>query len=262
MNKMDLVTQLAPPQIKDDCMKVLTIDHLKFVGRSAQDVADWRARRAALGMKPALYRDFCNELFQAVKKDGLEDFDIRLKGSAACIFSGPHKQLPSSQDEIKKELVKHIYDTTGISYDPPMEKLEIVMGILEELKPLPMRRPFDFMFKLGIGELSDYDVQLSSDQVLKRCKGLVEKEPKYKEHQKLAPLINSNYGFISDVYVRNVLAYIPLWEDKWSEKLQRDVNLKVFPRKGPPEVTSPNKALSSHLQDHDWILTAPIKGED
>jgi hypothetical protein len=65
---MDLAVQLMPPRISDDAGVPLSVHHLEFIGCTAQVVADWRARRSPLGMSPAVYRDFCQTLFQAASR--------------------------------------------------------------------------------------------------------------------------------------------------------------------------------------------------
>jgi hypothetical protein len=74
----------------------------------AQSIADWRARRAPLGMRPATYREFCSTLFAAARKDGYgeQDIDVRLKGSAAVIYSGRHKELPTEMSKWRIEFSK------------------------------------------------------------------------------------------------------------------------------------------------------------
>jgi hypothetical protein len=112
---MEIATQLAPGPIADDWGIRLTVSHVEFVGLDGTGIADWRARRAPLGMSACQYRKFCDSLFSAADDDEVTDLDARLKGSAAALYSGRHKSLPVAWPDFVSSLTQALGRTPAPS---------------------------------------------------------------------------------------------------------------------------------------------------
>jgi hypothetical protein len=254
-NELDLAVQLMPPRISDDAGVPLSVHHLEFIGRTAQHLADWRARRSPLGMSPAVYREFCEALFQAASLDGLSAIDVRLKGSAAVIYSGRHKQLPATWTEVVAEFNR-------VRGRPPTSTEENDLrqsyDKLWSLQSWPRRRPYDSMHKLNLDtHPSDYDIQVSSDDIENRCKAILRLgllPPR--------PLNHPQYGFLDDKLVALAAPQIAHWANSWTRKLNRTVAVKAFGGAGPQNQTSTIGELSAHFRAQDWILKPPVQGVD
>ena len=253
-NVIDPVVQLAPPRIADDAGVPLTAHHLNFVKLDAQSIADWRARRAPLGMRPGTYRDFCLTFFVAAQKDGYreQDIDVRLKGSASAIYSGPHKELPTEMSTWRTEFSKARHGHPK----PSLAEETIIKDSFQRLyfhQPLPVRRPFDSMFYLKIDTgKSDYDIQLCSELIERKCFASPIRDP-----QEEFTIYDGRYGFIFDCIAIGVLNEIFLWSHRWTSQLGRTVNVKVFGKNGPPNKTAEIGELSSHFRSQDWIIRVP-----
>jgi hypothetical protein len=253
-NVIDPAVQLAPPRIADDAGVALTVHHLTFVELDAQAIADWRARRAPLGMRPATYRELCSTFFVAAAKDGYreQDIDIRLKGSASVIYSGRHKELPTEMSQWRAEFSKARHNHRN----PSLAEETAIGESFQRLyfhQPLPFRRPFDSMFYLKVdAERSDYDIQLSSEMIERNCLASPIRDPR----DDLA-IYDQKYGFIYDCIAIGVLNEIFLWSHRWTSKLGRSVNVKAFGKNGPPNKTADIGDLSSHLRSEDWIIRVP-----
>ena len=236
----------------------MSVHHLEFVAVTAQAMGDWRSRRAPLGMSPALFRGFREQLFDAIALDKLSDFDVRLKGSAAAIFSGLHKRLPANRAELA-DAYKKAY---GV---PPQPTIQNTMDVKREqlwaLQPYPRRRPFDSMYKLGTDpELSDLDIQISSSDVETQCRTIYSSH-RYGSVPNNSPMIHPTYGFLTSSIVSQVIPEIKFWADQWTLTLGRSVNVKAFPGSGPPNVTAKFGELSSHYRANDWMIVMPQAGD-
>ncbi|MEP6495014.1 MAG: hypothetical protein ABJF01_20170 [bacterium] len=258
-NEIDSAVVLAPPAIADDAGIRLSVHHLNFVALDSQGIADWRARRAPLGMRPAMYREFCSTFFAAAHKDGLgpHDIDVRLKGSASVIYSGRHKRLPTELNEWRTEFGK-----TRLGRPAPTvaEELDIVDSFqrLYFHQPLPFRRPFDTMVCLKIDrEKSDYDIQVSSDLIERRCM-----DSTIRHAFDDWSIHDPKYDFIYDLIASSVINEIYLWSHRWTVALGRSVNVKVFGATGPRNRTAQIGDLSSHFRAQDWMIRIPNPQED
>ena len=253
-NAIDLAAQLAPAAIADDVGVRLSVHHMEFVGLDGQHLADWRARRAPLGMAPAQYREFCTTLFAAAQRDNLVDLDVRLKGSAAVIFSGRHKQMPATWSEYLHALNQALGRAPTASEE---QDLRIRLDRFWAFQPVPRRRPFDSMHKLQLDpHRSDYDLQVSSDEIERRCSTILSLRPQ------LAPLRNTKYGFLDDALVALAAPLIMNWKNRWTATLGRQVAVKAFDRSGPENRTTVIGELSSHFRSEDWIVQPPRAGVD
>jgi len=252
---MDIASQLAPTPIADDAGVRLAVAHVEFLGIDGRSIADWRARRAPLGMSAYQYRVFCRSLFLAVRTDRLADLDVRLKGSAAAFYSGRHKSLPATWPEFDKGLSDALGRSPFTSErDDLRERVETFQGFQGQ----PRRRPFDSMWKLQLdAHPSDYDIQLSSRDIHARCVALLNTFPQ------MAPsLLHPKYGFLDDGLVATAVPTIWSWASRWTIALQRHVAVKAFGAEGPANKTDTIGELSSHFRTDDWILRAPRAGID
>ena len=163
---MEIATQLAPAPIADDSGIRLTVSHVEFVGLDGRGIADWRARRAPLGMSAYQYRLFCRSLFLAAQADRMKDLDARLKGSAAAFYSGRHKSLPMTWSEFVNSLAQALGRTPTPS---EVHQLSERVQRFQSFQGQPRRCPFDSMLKLQLHtDRSDYDIQLSSKEIESR----------------------------------------------------------------------------------------------
>lgn len=253
---MEIATQLAPPPIVDDSGIRLSVSHVEFVGIDGRDIADWRARRAPLGMSAYQYRQFCESLFSAAQADGLKDLDARLKGSAAAFYSGRHKSLPATWLEFENSLKQALGGTPPTPSD--LDQLKERVAKFQSYQGQPRRCPFDSMHKLGLHTApSDYDIQLSSDDIKSRCHALYNAVPT------IAPsLQHPKYGFLDDGLVSVVVPMIMRWASNWTPVLKRTVAVKAFGPEGPENKTATIGELSSHFRADDWALRPPVGGVD
>lgn len=254
---MEIAAQLAPVPIADDWGIRLAVSHVEFLGLKGRHIADWRARRAPLGMSAYQYREFCDELFLAAQADGLQNknLDARLKGSAAAFYSGRHKSLPTAWSDFVKALADLLQRTpTPSELDELNQRVERFRGFQEQ----PRRCPFDSMFWLQLHtDRSDYDIQLSSKEIESRCIALRTAFPA------IAPnLRHPKYGFLDDGLVSIAVPMILRWAAQWTVVFGRTVAVKAFGADGPENRTKTIGELSSHFRSDDWVLQPPNRGED
>lgn len=254
-NEIDLAVQLAPPRIADDAGVALAVHNLEFVGVDAQGIADWRARRAPLGMPPARYRSFCASFFAAAGVDNLPDADVRLKGSAAVVYSGRHKRFPPTRADYLNAFARaHGRPPTPSEEDDLWARFNRFWGH----HSVPRRRPFDSMYELNLDtERSDYDVQISSDEIERRCSAIVGSVSGLTR-----PLRHPTYGFLDDALVALAVPAIATWANRWTATLGRTVAVKAFDGAGPANATGRIGELSSHFRTQDWMIRAPRPGID
>lgn len=252
---MKIASQLAPAPIADDSGIRLSVAHVEFVGLDGRGVADWRSRRAPLGMSPYQYRLFCRSLFLAARADRLQDLDVRLKGSAAAFYSGRHKSLPRTVPEFASSL------TQALGRAPTSVELEQLNERIQQFQSFqgqPRRCPFDSMRKLQLHpDPSDYDIQLSSREIEARCVALYQTIPGIARS-----LRHPKYGFLDDGLVSIAVPMILRWASKWTLVFGRTVAVKAFGAEGPENKTATAGELSSHFRSDDWTVQAPRRGID
>ena len=214
---------------RDDSGYQVTPRDCEFLGLDPQQVRDWSTRDAPLGMTPAQYDDFRGDVFDGLQNDGVgeNDVDARLQGSSAHFFSGPHKDFPQRED---------LPDDTGrATFD----------DWRADQAENPARRPFDSMNRLGLDDPSDYDLQLSSDALVDRCRA--ERDASYPDR----PLMNPKYGFVDKDIAATALPNLQQACEHQSDVLGREVNPAIFGSDGPPRHGA---GPSSHFRDDDWML--------
>jgi hypothetical protein len=229
---------------------------LAFLGLTLQDVDEWRSRSSPLGLTQNQYTGLLSELHNALKRDEipLSDCDVRLKGSSASFFSGAHKPMPTTKDEII-DLCRALRSRVPYAWE-----VEEVIDRLHERwirdGDFPARRPFDSMYRLGISrEPSDVDLQISSDTVNARCKALL---VELGQPPTDARLNHAVYNFLRRDLVERVSPNLFLFSLRTTDALDRNVSVVAFPADGPPDVSKTQPELSSHFRNDDWIISLPV----
>ncbi|WP_430500057.1 toxin glutamine deamidase domain-containing protein [Micromonospora trifolii] len=226
--------QAAGPLLPaDESGRQLNPKDCEFLGITPDAVLAWADRSAPLGATRAQFAQMTAELFDALREDGLDlsTVDMRLQGSSARFFSGPHKQMPSESELVDNpEALARLQDWSQVA-------------------PLPLRRPFDSMYRLGLEEPSDYDFQISSDEMVERARQHgAETYPGLR-------VVNARYGFVTKKVARECFPHLFDWAERHARDLGRDVVPAIFPGSGPPDRTG--TGVSSHFQDSDWIVGEP-----
>jgi hypothetical protein len=229
---------------------------LAFLGLTLQDIDKWRSRECPLGLTQGQYSGLVRALRDALKRDEipLSDCDVRLKGSSAKFFSGAHKPMPTTKDEII-DLYREMRSRV-----PYVSEVDEIMDRLHakwiQDADFPARRPFDSMHRLGISrEPSDVDIQISSDEVAARCKALL---VELGQSATDARLNHPSYNFLKRDLVEQVAPNLLLFSLRMTEAIDRNVSVVVFPAYGPPDVSASQPEISSHFRSDDWILSLPI----
>jgi hypothetical protein len=230
---------------------------LQFLQISEDQFAAFCARRRPLGMSEQQYEHFVSSLIAALRRDGVKSADVRLQGSSAHFFSGQHKAMPWSRPDIVDE-----FRRARRRVPQPIE-VEIVEAKLRAAWPpsgaRPQQRPFDVMFMAGIdSEPSDYDIQISSDEIVERARQRISSlgiEPnRY-------AVVSTSYNFVRKDLIVDTCPFLTQWATLQTDILGRSVTLAVFSASGPPNVESTNEVVSSHFKTTDWIIaTGDLNG--
>jgi hypothetical protein len=251
-NGRSTIQDRLTPEISDGDGYSIRSRDLEFLDLTLDDVEAWRSQQSPLGLSSYQYTGLVHELREALKRDGvpLGDCDIRLKGSSASFFSGLHKPMPTTLDEII-DLFRS--GRRRVPYDWEVDEIKDrlhVQWISDG--DYPSRRPFDSMYKLGIDrEPSDIDLQISSDELTKRCENrLLESGQAPSE----ARLKNTAYNFLRHDLVEDVAPQLYVFSLRMADALRRRVGVAVFPSEGPPDVSSSQPGLSSHFTPDDWVI--------
>lgn len=234
---------------------VVRPDDIDFLGLDEDAVTSFCNHAAPLGMTHRQYSDFKTTLFAAIKNDGITKADVRLKGSSVEFFSGHHKMMPFAGRRIDRNVIAEEF-IKGRKRIPTEDELNAIEAKLKKHWPFelhrPRRRPFDAFFKLGIAEeKSDYDVNISSDEIMIRVVAFVKK-------RKLVPtkalIYTKPYGFINKLFFAETFPQIEAWRRAQHKALGRPVTVAAFPGCGPPNVGKKIGPLSSHFRDNDWSV--------
>ena len=181
-------------------------------------------------MTPTEFREFSRSLYDALAREGCtpEDLDLRLQGSSARFFSGEHKSL----------------DLDTWIHDNPDTQARVAAWFGDD-ENRPLRRPFDSMYRLGLDpEPSDYDIQISSDEMADACR------QRWEADGSQGDLVHRKYGFISKKVFEKMFPGLWEWAEQWSERTGRPVVPALFPSSGPPDTSS--TGISSHFRESDW----------
>jgi hypothetical protein len=232
---------------------VVRPDDITFLGLNPVAVTSFCGRKSPLGMTQTQYSGFKTTLLDAIKREGIRKVDGRLKGSSVEFFSGHHKAMPFRDRRLDRYAIVEEF-RKGRGRPPTQLELKTIEDeLLKQWPPeshRPRRRPFDAFFKLGINrEPSDYDVNLSSDEIMSRVvdiikglglipkKELIEQKP---------------YGFIRKDIFSLACPEIEGWRRAQTTALGRPVTVAAFPGSGPPDVSKKIGPLSSHFRTTDW----------
>jgi hypothetical protein len=240
--------EIDPPFEDGFGYRVRTSD-LQFLGITSDAVNALWGRLCPLGISPPQFRQFVRSLHLAADRDEIADLDVRLKGSSAEFFSGYHKRMAWTRDDVL-ELFRQEQARL-----PEPHELDGILATLESVWPKsarPTRRLFDALYRTNISpEPSDVDIQVSSDDVDARARAKIAElgvEPS-------SLTINSPiYNFIRKDIVEDVCPFLRLWAIRQTSLLRRLVTMAVFPGSGPPNTESSDGPLSSHHKHSDWII--------
>jgi hypothetical protein len=234
--------------VSDDSGYQVGEGDLAFLAISFSEMIAMMNHDVPLGMNPQEYEQFQKTLLVAAERDGINDIDARLQGSAARFFSGAHKKMAYGRIEIVED-----FERERDRLPEPLE-LQQIGELLNTVWPdpseRPLRRPFDAYYRLGFArDRSDYDVQISSDALAARAR------------DKLAPLglddeydiHHPNYRYIKKSLVYAVCPNLSAWAVLQSDVLRRTVTIAAFPGCGPEQHA--DERMSSHHRPDDWMIT-------
>ena len=200
-------------------------------------------------MTSARFDQFIRSLEAAARREGLSEWDLRLKGSSAEFFSGYHKKMVWTRSEVL-EIFRGERDRL-----PESEELDEILCALEQAWPTttrPTRRPFDALYVARISEEpSDYDLQVSSDEIVDRARSKI---AELGESPADVTVMSATYNFVRKDIIDDVCPFLRLWAIKQTSIHRRLVTIAVFPSAGPPNRVSTVGPLSSHFRQTDWRL--------
>lgn len=193
--------------ITDGYGYTLRREDIDFLGLADDVIASFLARHTPLGMSTEAFADFLTTLRDALATEGITDADIRLKGSSAEFWSGHHKFMPfDDAGGVDRGQVLAEFRKARKRLPRPHVLAQILKRLSAqwpEDASRPTRRPFDVMYRVGIAEEpSDYDVQISSEQILQKARQvIVDLELKPTDLR----VMNDAYKFISkDIFPRRL----------------------------------------------------------
>ncbi|HET6215134.1 MAG TPA: hypothetical protein VFE14_19880, partial [Micromonosporaceae bacterium] len=213
------------PQARD--LDYLRIDQQQF---------EWfLSRQSPLGMTPAQFHQLRLDLLEALWRDGIAptEVDIRIKGSGARFFSGRHKEFPTEAQ---------------LAGNPAaLAELRRWLGA-DTYRP--RRTPFDALYRLGLDEPSDYDLDISSSKMIEYAR------------RRLPELVHPDdflmgHGYLDKLAVEASFPNLLVWRDRWQALLQgRTISLGVFESSGSFD-RSEFFIVSEHFRVEDWKIHTP-----
>jgi len=211
-----------------------------------------------LGMPPERWSEWKSSLRDALAADGVnpDKVDIRLKGSAAEFWSGPHKSMPT-EESLASSLREGAIDQE--THDRALQRLSDWRGSGEY--GMPTARPFDAAYRLGLDdERSDYDMNLSSDSMFERGLNEWDETRHGGTRSDGTPKTRvQGHGYLNKDVVRDAFPNMDRWADRWSDELEREMSYAVFPSRGPDDTTA--TGISVHYRNSDWIIQKPAEEE-
>ena len=219
------------PQIGDGSGYCITKADLSLVRLGSIHVSNWAAETAPLGLDEDFYAWVASELAQALSADGVdaEEVAVYLKGSSTAFFSGPHKRMPLTDDDLVDEFRSR---TNRFPEDIELSK---IVGRLNAHWPVGAQRPtrpfFDSLYQFGIDPLkSDYDLELRSTPMVKRCE---ERAGQTYDELTDERFSHPKYRFVRKDVVVKVFRNLRLFEELASRVLRREVTVALFDDDGP-----------------------------
>jgi hypothetical protein len=235
---------------KDDIGYEPSAKHLAFLGLTSTELKDCVLRKRPLGMTVKQFQSLRASLKQALDRDEVFEYDIRLKGSSVYFYSGYHKLMPWTRSELLPLFRKA---RERLPSNDELDSIESsINGVWPSGQIRPQRRPFDSMLRIGVDRYpSDYDIQISSDEIDARAKQRVGSLNVTVDD---SALTSKDYNFIQKDIIDDVCPNLTRWAVLQSDILQRGVAVAVFPRKGPPNKEKKIGKLSSHFRRTDWVI--------
>jgi len=224
----------SPMPVVSDDGYTATLRDLAVAGVDDGAIRAMQTRTAPLGFAPEDWKSCVAELRAALIASGLDDADVRIRGSSTRFFSdNPEKCFPRSEAAYLEDAF-----AVGLSEGEARERwrrLGFASG-----GALPTRHFFDSRYHLGLDtERSDYDIQVSSDIVAARME-------EYKLQYPNKDLVSSHGGHYKFAYVKEPFSALSMWAERWSRIAGRDVIIASFSGIGPQG--------SSQFQDADWVI--------
>ncbi|MEW2483381.1 hypothetical protein AB0876_27740 [Mycobacterium sp. NPDC049093] len=221
----------ADPPIDDGSGYVITEHDLRFLGITDESLRNWRAGRVPLGLSEISFKALKEGLWNALDRDNVDPLgvDINIKGSSVFFFSGEHKTLPWTRDDIEEQLYIH----RGRIPEFKIGEVEDKLRGQWTADKRPMRRPFDSMRVIGIARSgSDIDIELCSDAIAEKCAYIAQRRRPEKFHD---VSIDDQYNYIDEKIVREAMPKLIEYQEEISQDLDRDIYCVVFEKGGPPE---------------------------
>ncbi len=206
---------------------------------NATSIRMMQERKAPLGFVSRRWERCLRELEDALTTSGLDDADVRIRGSATEFFSGVHKPFPKTEGDLLGQATER-----SLSDDDLRQHWQR-FGY-NRIGPLPNFHYFDSRLRLGLIDTpSDYDFQVSSDRLAVAMDA-------YGRQYNLDDLISSHGGHFKHMYVVSVFPALGEWAEKWTGDSRREVNIASFSGGGP--------VGASRFRAEDWIIRLPAKG--
>lgn len=247
------------------------------IGKSQFDA--FRECKALLGMtSEAQYQEFKETMLKALEEDGITSdmVDIRAHGSSANFYSSERKPF----DIAKIKATEH-----------GEEKLNALLG---DSTAHPACNTFDSRHYFGLDEKSDYDLNFSSTEMVRRAR-IAWDTPEVKEaraHWEAAELKKAEekwakekggelpetekpkmaffatrshdwkemgHAYLSKPPVMHAFPNLIKWAAEWEKKLGREISYGVFQSVGSrPYYPTPGTTV--HHQESDWVVHKPENG--
>ena len=173
----------------------------------------------------------------------------------AEVFSGHHKKMVWSRSEV---LELYRSENKCVPMIGEFDEIFRKYSARWQDRVRPTRRPFDVLFRSRLSpEPSDYDVQVSSDQILGRARTRITElgvDPTD------LTISSAAYNFVRKDLVEIVCPHLRLWSIRQTQALRRLVAIAVFPASGPPNKEDTMGPLSAHFRESDWRI--PYVTED
>jgi hypothetical protein len=216
---------------------------LDYCRVTPEGFGDLQRGDAPLGLSAVEYREMKSDLEAALARDGLTDADVRLQGTAAHFYSrNPEKQFLAGPEAIHAHCDKARRD--GYDIDPRAEQAAVdryTEAGYADGGPRPRDKMFDQdHVATGLAhERSDYDVQISSDN-------LQTKMEQYRQEHPDDKLVSDHGGHWNHNALKNNFEGLASWSSSWTDRTGRDVNLAGFAGAGPER--------PSAFSDKDWVI--------
>jgi hypothetical protein len=231
-----------------------------FAGVSESDIHNMKTRAAPLGWSPRQWKQAQQELHAALRADGLKDADVRIHGSSTTFASlkNPEKSFPRSEEELVRRLSEKAATPDQIQRAAEAYRA----GGFSDGSAVPRDMFWDASHRLGLGERSDYDVQISSDALEQRMTAYQAAHPDEAmrttpgdqwQHwfwdTRPGPVEPAEAGSWKHWYVGEQHPTLNAWVRNWERELGRQVNLAGFNSHGPEGISA--------FRSDDWILKSP-----